>query len=388
MLQKPLIQILAAAVLSNFLSIFHLFIRATTIGFLALALASCTAPKFLVGVNNPAYPVSTTAGVRLHKLFLATSRLKASDPSIYFSGERATIPSYAFITASIPPDHQVGQIELPKTKVPDPSKDFLLIDPTIVESERVFIAEINQALASRPRGQRDILVFIHGYNNSLTDALLRAAQFVEDSGFQGVPVLFSWASRGKVLDYVYDMNSALLARDDLIGLFQLLDRTHASHYDILAHSMGNLLLIETIRQLKVQGKFDSHKKIGTVVMAAPDVDFDLFTSTLAKLTPSERKFYVLVSKKDKALKYARLVAGGVDRVGDANAQQVAELGVIAIDLSEVEDKTSLHHDTFADSPAVVQLIGRQIGEDEHFGALPPGSLVDLFADAKIAVFGG
>lgn len=368
-------------------SFLNAFSRIICAAGLAMVLTSCAPAKYLIGVQDPDLPTASAVGVRLHGLFIATSRRIASDPAVYFSGERAQDMTFAHVTASIPPNHEIGNIELPRGKVPDPEKDFTLVDPTLLTTERDFVRRLNQALASRPRDQREILVFIHGYNNSLSDALLRTAQFVEDTGFQGLTILFSWASRGKVLDYVYDINSALLARDDLIQLFHLLESTRANGYDLLAHSMGNLLLIEAIRQLKNEGKLSHHRKLNSVIMAAPDVDIDLFASTLAKLTPSERKFYVLVSKQDKALKYARLVAGGVDRAGDADPKRLADLGVIAIDLSKVHDSSSLHHDTFADSPEVVQLIGNQIRENEHFGVLPTDPLVSLFAETKIVVFG-
>ena len=363
------------------------FKSAAAVLLLSLILTACSGPKYLIGIDNPKHPAESTSGVRLHELFLSTSRAKSPDTAIFFSGERSIAQSYAHVTASIPPEHEVGKIELPVGKIPNPKKDFMLIDPVLVASEQDFIVQLNRALDSRPSGQRDILVFIHGYNYSLSDALMRAAQFVEDSGFQGVPVLFSWASRGKPLDYVYDMNSALLARDDLSNLFSLLQKTRAANFDIVAHSMGNLLLIETIRQLKEERKFDRYTKLNTIVMAAPDIDFDLFANTLAQLKPEEHKFYVLVSDKDRALKYARLVAGGLDRLGNSSAQKVAALGVIAIDLSSVHDPSSLHHDTFTDSPEVVQLIGKQMNENEHFGVSPTSALVDVFADTKIAVFG-
>lgn len=355
--------------------------------FLTLALAACSGPKGLVGLENPDKPVAATPGVRLHDLFVATSRSISADPAIFFSGERSTTMAFAEVSASIPPTHKVGEIERPKTATPNPAKDFVLIDPALIGSEQEFISQLNSALADRPPDQRDILVFIHGYNYSLTNALLRSAQFVNDSGFQGVPILFSWASRGKVLDYDYDMNSALLARDNLARLFTLLDKTRASNYDLVAHSMGNLLLVETIRQLHDKRQFDQHTKLNTIVMASPDIDFDLFANTLAKLTPEEHRFYVLVSDQDRVLKYSRLLAGGVDRLGDSDAEDVAALGVIAIDLSEVHDPTSLHHDTFTASPEVVQLIGKQMNQNEDFGVSVPSALVDVFVDAKIAVFG-
>ena len=84
--------------------------------------------------------------------------------------------------------------------------------PIVFRSEQSFINEVNRELAKRPPGQRTVLVFIHGYNTSTSDAVLRLGQFVEDSGFTGVPVLFTWASAAQVPRYVYDLNSALIAR--------------------------------------------------------------------------------------------------------------------------------------------------------------------------------
>jgi len=353
----------------------------------ALSLAACAPPTHVIGVDNPSDPVASAPGVHLHKVFIATTRQKSPDPTVYFSGERAGAMSFGQVTASIPPSHESGNIEVPKGKVPDPEKEFALVDPALFASEADFVAQLNRALMALPRDQRKILVFIHGYNNSLNGALMRTAQFVEDSGFQGVPVLFSWASRDKALDYVYDMNSALLARDDLIRLDYLVRQTRAIGYDILAHSMGNLLLIESIRQLDGEGQFNHAGKLGAVVMAAPDIDVDLFANTLSHLPKSNRRFYVLISDEDRALRYARLIAGGVDRVGDADAEMLSELGVVAIDLTQVHDPANLHHDKFADSPAVVQLIGNRMRAQEHFGVIPPNPVEDLFASTRIRIFG-
>ena len=45
---------------------------------------------------------------------------------------------------------------------------------------------------------RDVLVFIHGFNNSYDEARLRLTQIVADSNFAGVPVLFTWPSRSSM----------------------------------------------------------------------------------------------------------------------------------------------------------------------------------------------
>jgi len=353
----------------------------------ALTLAACATPTHVIGVDNPSDPVASTPDVHLHKVFVATTRQKSPDPTVYFSGERAGAMSFGQVTVSIPPTHQSGNIEAPKGKIPNPKKEFALVDPALFATEADFVAQLNRALMALPRDQRKILLFIHGYNNSLNGSLMRMAQFVEDSGFQGVPVLFSWASRDKALDYVYDMNSALLARDDLIRLDYLVSQTRATGYDVLAHSMGNLLLIESIRQMHSEGQFNRVGKLGAVVMAAPDIDVDLFANTLSHLPKSDRRFYVLISREDKALRYARLLAGGVDRVGDADAEMLSGLGVVAIDLTQVHDPANLHHDKFADSPEVVQLIGNRMRAQEHFGVTPPNPVEDLLASTRILIFG-
>ena len=65
----------------------------------------------------------------------------------------------------------------------------------------------------------DALVFVHGFNTSFDDAVLRHAQIVWDLQYTGLPVLFSWPSRESVLDYVYDQQSAIGAREHFIHLF-------------------------------------------------------------------------------------------------------------------------------------------------------------------------
>ncbi|WP_431297821.1 alpha/beta hydrolase [Tabrizicola sp. BL-A-41-H6] len=58
-------------------------------------------------------------------------------------------------------------------------------------SDAFFIAEVNRELAKRPASAQKILLFMNGYNNTTSEAILRLSQFVEDTYYQGVPVLFS-----------------------------------------------------------------------------------------------------------------------------------------------------------------------------------------------------
>ena len=93
-------------------------------------------------------------------------------------------------------------------------------------------------MAKLPPNKRNILVFVHGYNTTVSEALLRLGQLVDDTGYQGVPVLFTLASAAKATKYVCDLNSALVARPQFGKMAALLSQTNANGFDVFAHSMG------------------------------------------------------------------------------------------------------------------------------------------------------
>jgi esterase/lipase superfamily enzyme len=126
-----------------------------------------------------------------------------------------------------------------------------------------------------------VLIFVHGYNNRFSDAVFRLAQLVHDSDAEVTPILFTWPSRGSVFAYGYDRESATLSRDAFEQLLNMLVSDPAvGKIDILAHSMGNFLAVETLRQIGLRhGAIPP--KIADVMLAAPDVDVDLFEKDVA-----------------------------------------------------------------------------------------------------------
>ena len=94
-------------------------------------------------------------------------------------------------------------------------------------------------------------------------------------------MLFTWPSRGDVLGYVYDKESATYSRDDLEYLLTraALD-PNVSDITVMAHSMGNWVMMEALRQMSIrQGHV--FPKIKNVIMASPDLDVDVFRSSVA-----------------------------------------------------------------------------------------------------------
>lgn len=325
-------------------------------------LFSCSRPPELVGVDNQAKPVATVTQARQHKIFIATTRQASEVVGAFYSGERKPDLGFASVLVSVPPGHIAGQIERPKTLPPDPETEFAIIEPTVYGTKGAFVASLNQALARLPYENRSILLYVHGYNNTISDSLLRMAQFVEDTNFSGVPVLFSWASAAKASYYVYDLNSALVARPRLIETANILNRTNAQKFNLLAHSMGSLLTMEALVHANTAKTFNRSGRLKNVLLAAPDIDLDLFRSQINQLPKTEHSFYVLVSENDRALGFSRLLSGGVKRVGAVDAEELAGFGITVVDISKIGDSTTGTHSKFAGSPEIVKLIGRAMNE--------------------------
>jgi esterase/lipase superfamily enzyme len=318
--------------------------------FLAFSLVACASrPEsgFLSAV------ALSPAGAVDHTLLVATTRERDERPGTLFNGDRASALSYAEITVSIPPNHKQGEIEWATTPPGDPNVNFVVRDERDLDGDKAFVQAVNAQLAQRPPGSRNVFLFIHGFNTMFAEAVYRGAQLAHDSKAPGVPVLFTWASRGSATAYVYDLNSATAARDGLEHTLRLLFRTNAEKVNVLAHSMGNWVTVEAFRQIKISGDLPPVSRIGAVVLAAPDIDIDVFKAQLRRFGKPQKPFYVVLSQDDRALFLSRTIAGGVTRVGDtADTAELAALGATVIDLSDVAATDPTNHDKFVQLASV------------------------------------
>lgn len=354
---------------------------------LSLLLAGCTRPPEIVGIVNPEIPLAAAPDVKQHKIFMTTTREASDVIGVFYSGERAPELSLASVDVTIPPTHVIGQLERPTRLPPDPRTEFTIINPSVYQRDATFIREINRELTKRPPSHRNILFFVHGYNNTTTDAILRLGQFVEDSDFKGVPVLMSWASSARTQGYVYDLNSALVARTKIKEIGAILSQTNAREFSIFAHSMGSLLAMEGLVEASISGRLKDVSRLESIMLASPDVDIDLFQSQLEDLPKSiVSSIFVLTSSDDSALRASRRVAGGVQRVGSASGERLEALGVTAIDLSEISDSQSGSHSKFTGSPEVVQIIGEGLNQTDRFGQTAAPPLEKLISNTPIRVF--
>ncbi|HLH10835.1 MAG TPA: alpha/beta hydrolase [Methylovirgula sp.] len=277
---------------------------------------------------------------------------------------RADGADYSLQILSVPPHHKIGQIERPMWGAADPNQHFTEVSRRDLD-EQSFRNELATNISGRIGSNRDILLYVHGFNTGYDDARFRLAQVVADGRFGGVPVLFTWPASNNLLRYEAARESATASRDALATLLKDLGEVpDVGRIHILAHSMGTWLVMEALREEAIAGNPDLGGKLGLVMLAAPDIDLSVFREQLAKLDPSHVS--VLVSASDRALSLSETLAGDRPRVGaldprrPADRAALARLGVKVYDLSG-ESTGIIGHDTYADAPDVVRSIGAQIG---------------------------
>lgn len=332
---------------------------------LALLTAGCAGPQS----HRLLETLAADAGgvIATHGIYVATTRAKAQDTAEIYSGERGDMLGFARIDVSVPSVHKPGELERPSGRARrDAARHFAAARAALYPGGDTFRASLRESLA-----QTDgrALVFVHGYRTPFDGSVYRMTQIVHDSGYAGTAVLFSWASTGRTTDYIYDNNSATIARDGLEKTLRLLRAAGARRIDIVAHSMGNWVLMEALRQLAIAGDRDIGGSLGDVVMAAPDIDVDVFKSQLQRIGKPDKPFFVLLSRDDRALLVSSLIAGNRPRVGDYDKDDdLAEMGVVVVDISGVASSDRFNHDKFAGNPLVVQMLGARLNEDDAFSS--------------------
>ena len=284
---------------------------------LSFSLSGC-ASRPEVGALLANYQMSD--GAKDHTILVATTRARNSRPGTYFGGERSQSINYATLTVAVPPTHVPGNIEWPSRAPSNAMADFVVRDAEYLDSEKDFVKALNAQLAMRPPGRRKVLV----------------------------PVLFTWASRGHLTDYVYDSNSATAARDELEHTLRMVFASNANEVNILAHSMGNWVTVEALRQIKISANKPPVGKLGAVVLAAPDIDIDVFKAQMRRFGKPRKPFFIIVSRDDKALRFSDFIAGGKERLGAyTNDAELTALGAVVIDMTDVKATDRSNHGKFA-----------------------------------------
>jgi esterase/lipase superfamily enzyme len=334
----------------------------------ALGLSACVGPDMTeIGDYGSVLPFASHGVApkpRPVQVFIASTRKRESGAA---AREQAPEAHFALATMTIPPGHRVGSIEAPLWGKANGNNDIVLAGERELDGDE-FRAELASHVSGRIGVNRDILVFVHGFNTSFDDALSRATQIVADAHFGGVAVLFTWPSRSEFFGYVSDKDSATASRDALQALLHDLGQTPGvGKIHVLAHSMGGWLTMEALRASAIAGDRTLSGRLGDVILASLDIDMDVFASQMARIRPAN--ITVFATPNDKALSLSSALASSRQRVGAIDAAkpedraQIESLGAKVVDITAYSDADRfISHAVYADSPEVLSAIGSEIAK--------------------------
>jgi esterase/lipase superfamily enzyme len=215
-------------------------------------------------------------------------------------------------------------------------------------------------LVEQAPGPRDVLLYVHGFNQTFETAALDAARISEGIRFRGDTMVFAWPSKAKLLDYGYDRESAMWSRDSLEQVFAALMASPAiGRIHIVAHSVGTMLTMEALRQIYARQGQAATERIGAVIFASPDIDMDGFASSVERIGALARRITVITATNDRALAVSGFLAGGMKRVGAAEKAQLERLGLRVIDASQ-QGWGIINHDLFLSNAQIRQVIRRAV----------------------------
>lgn len=142
----------------------------------------------------------------------------------------------------------------------------------------------------------DILVLIHGYNNTHDIIIKRHEQLkndLESLGYKGVVVSFDWPCEASPLNYLEDRSdakhTALRLVDDCISLFSKMQSEDCSiNVHLLAHSMGALVIREAFDDADDRRSIAQRNWIVSQIMF---IAGDVSSNSMSKGNPTSDSVY-------------------------------------------------------------------------------------------------
>lgn len=277
----------------------------------------------------------------IQTVYYGTNRQRTGikNPEEFYSGKREPDVKlhYGSVAVSIPGSHKSGALETPFMGfefLRNP-KQHLYIKTVNEISRDLFFQMLNEKLANPGSDElsQDAIVFIHGFNVAFEEAARRTAQIVFDINFPGLPLFFSWPSDAKLLGYMADREDAVWSVGYLEQfLNELQNQTGVKRFHLIAHSMGNQVLIGALHQIAMRSP-PAAPLFENIILAAPDFDAELFEQQIApEVLGLANNWTIYASDKDMALNFSTSVNSAV-RLG---IPLTALAGMQVIDATGIE----------------------------------------------------
>jgi esterase/lipase superfamily enzyme len=187
-------------------------------------------------------------------------------------------------------------------KSSDEPLKLLAVEAGVAES---FVNDLRSSLSTLEPNQRDLTLFIHGYNVDFDSAAIRSAQIGRDLQLPGPMIFYSWPSKAQAQGYLADEETIGRTLMKFVRFLQLLNAIpEMAALNVIAHSMGNRLLQRAMQILSFRDQA-TDKRFGHVIIAAADIDRETFREAAVdyarlKAAPTERTA-VYFNKSDVAV---------------------------------------------------------------------------------------
>ncbi len=293
----------------------------------------------------------------------------------YYTGERDKL-QFGIAQVSIPKKHEFGEMERPN-KYLFWQREKIGEHVVVVKLEDINKKEFSQFLESKLSNveEKDILIFIHGFNVTFASAIRRTAQLSYDLQFKGVPVTYSWPSAGETSEYMKDESSVQYTTPHLVAFLQeIIDKKGEANIHIIGHSMGTRALTNAIKEISFI--YPDEHVFKNVILAAPDIDKDVFKVNLfpyIKKTTDQITLYA--SSDDTALKLSKSLHSG-NRIGLGGDGIFVFEDLVTIDATGI-DTSLLGHSYFAEKKLLVDDLKEVITK-----SLPPTKRNSLMEKIK------
>ena len=305
--------------------------------------------------------------------FYATDRNNtgATDAAKKYGYERSSL-TYGMAQITIPDDHRIGKL-IPSSFEHEKRQQRESLDLSVLSREELLNRLTQNMAASK---EKRVLIYVHGYNMTFDEAALGIGQIVSDLDFKGCSLFFSWPSQGHISGYIADETSLLWAEKDLVKVLEDVALYSGSkNIYLIGHSMGARALTIAFMEL-LQKKPHLKGLFKSLILAAPDIDADIFNRDIAPaLAKSGARVTLYVSGKDRALKLSKRLHA-FSRAGEVNGEAIITSGIETIDATNVETGT-LGHSYYRDSRTVLSdiyyILKKDLNADERFSLEPVDS---------------
>jgi esterase/lipase superfamily enzyme/tetratricopeptide (TPR) repeat protein len=291
-------------------------------------------------IGEQPVPVGTERddGRNIIPVYYVTDRARArAEGRPAYTGRMDADLHFGLVRISVPSHREMATLKRPRLwrlAFQDPKRHIFVLDGEELPRD-VFCLRLHDAM--RATTQPDALIFIHGYNVSFDDAACRTAQLAYDLHFEGAPILYSWPSEANPWSYRIDGENAQISADRFKSFLQLvLTELGARTVHVIAHSMGNRVLVGALRDLDTSSLPPGAATLREVVLAAPDVRSDFFLSVATDLCSRAQRLTLYASSVDRALRAAMRHMGGYPRAGSAGEDLIVVEGIDTVDASNVE----------------------------------------------------